>query len=103
VRRAACDTFLRAHCTHVTYSLLRGRDGRAPTPEEAEILISDESERELYLLCLDRHDALDKPPDHICREAFVQMALEHGLQARGGGVVCSSRSMKSAVNKQALP
>jgi len=31
------------------------------------------------------------------------MALEHGLQARGGGVVCSSRSMKSAVNKQALP
>ena len=84
-------------------SLLGGRDGRAPEPEEAEILLSDESERELYLLAVERHDALGKQADHICREAFVQMALEHGLQARGGGVVCSSRSMKTAVNKQALP
>ena len=84
-------------------ALLRGRDGRAAEPEQAEIVISDESERELYLLALERHDALGKPPDHICREAFVQMALEHGLQARGGGVVLSSRSMKTAVNKQAQP
>ena len=33
----------------------------------------------------------------------MQVALEHGLQARGGGVVLSSRSMKTAVNKQAEP
>ena len=62
--------------TSLTYSLhllLGGRDGRAPSPEEAEVGFSDESERELYLLAVERHDALGKPPDHICREAFVQV------------------------------
>ena len=82
-------------------AMVKGRDGRAAKP--AEILISDEAERELYLLAVQRHDDLGKTPDHICREAFVQVALEYGLQARGGGVVCSSRSMSSAVNRQVLP
>ena len=76
-------------------------DGRPP--EATEVAISNEAERELYLLAVERHDESGKRPDHICRQAFVAVALEHGLQARGGGVVCSSRSMRSAVNKQVLP
>jgi len=66
----------------------------------ADLELSDEVARELYNRALLLHAELEggAADEEIGCEAFVQTAVEHGLQAKGGGVTVSSRSMRG-VNK----
>jgi hypothetical protein len=88
-------------------AIAKGLADKGSGPPEAELNISDEAVRELYLLAIERHDEMGKGegkelrPDHVCRDAFVQVVVETGLQARDGGVVCSSRSLTNQLGQKA--